>query len=311
MDKDIEEKDTKEALSGKKDDNNETKEEVKESEDKEVSEKEAKDDNNEEETAGEASFKKGTNDKKGLIAAIVVIVAVALLLFSRTDAGKSILEPVGFGGSTAEPTVSEKYANPVHKYAFEFETDEHSKLVVAGSIPVELEMKNVKSMQDLNLTDGDALLIRTDAISGDNIVYTVLELSERVGYVTFDEYLEALRVNLDNTTQAADTEYTEEETEAGKDKFSAVEFSFEMDVLVDQEGLEKRVGVFHDTVFEAGEKAYSISFGYPKDIANAKYYINSYRDMVASFEIDVEIEDEDVSDDDSITEKEAETEAVE
>ena len=95
----------------------------------------------------------------------------------------------------------------MHGYAFEFESDEHSKLVVAGNIPVEMKLEGVETMQDLNLTDGDALLIITDVASGDNIVYTVLELSERGEYTTFDKYLEDLRVNLDNTTQAADIEY--------------------------------------------------------------------------------------------------------
>ena len=244
-----------------------------------------------EEIAGEATFQKGTNSKKSLALIVIAVVIIALVLFARTNEGKNILATIGFDG---EPVVSEKYINPIHKYAFEFESDENSQLVVAGGIPDELGLKGIESMQDLNLTDGDALLIRTDTISEDNIVYTILELSERGGYVAFDEYLEALRVNLNNTTQSAGTEYLEKESVAGKEKLPAVEFSFEMDVLTDQESMETRVGVFYDTVFKAGEgnKAYSISFGYPKDIVNAQYYIDAYYDMVASFTYDEKIDEE-------------------
>lgn len=272
-------------------------------------EKEELDEDGKDEIAGEATFQKGTNSKTSLILIIMGIIVVSLVLFTRTNEGKNILDTIGLGGESA---VLEKYVNPIHKYGFEFESNENSQLVVAGNIPAELGLKGVESMQDLNLTDGDALLIRTDTVSKDNIVYTVLELSKRGGYITFDEYLEALRVNLGNTTATAGTEYVEKESIAGKEKLPAVEFSFEMDVLTDQESMETRVGVFYDTVFEAGDNAYSISFGYPKDIENAKYYIDLYSDMVASFTYDEEIDEEtdekvdSVSDDPEGTEEEAE-----
>ena len=235
-----------------------------------------------EEIAGEATFKKGTNSKKSLTLIVILIVAVTLVLFARTDEGKKILATIGLGG---EPAVLEKYINPIHKYAFEFETDENSQLVVADNIPVELGSKVVESMQDLELTDGDALLIRTDNTSGDNIVYTV-----RKGYTAIDEYLEDIRIGLGDITSVAGTEYIEKESIAGKEKLSAVEFSFEMDVLIDQESMETYTGIFYDTVFEAGDNVYSISFGYSKDIKNAKYYVDSYYDLVASFTYDEEVE---------------------
>ena len=268
--------------------------------------KEELDEEEKEEIAGEATFQKGTNSKTSLILIIMGVILVSLVLFTRTNEGKNILDTIGLGGESA---VSEKYVNPIHKYAFEFESDENSQLVVAGSIPAELGLKGVESMQDLNLTDGDALLIRTDTVSKDNIVYTVLELSKRGGYTAFDEYLEALRINLDNTTQSAGTEYIEKESIAGEEKLPAIEFSFEMDVLTDQENMETRVGVFYDTVFEAGDNAYSISFGYPKDIANAKYYIDLYRDMVASFTYDEEIDGETDEKVDSVPDDSEDTEA--
>ena len=254
--------------------------------------------------AGEAMFQKGTNNKTNLILVVVIVVVVALVLFARTDAGENILATLGIGESTVSEKV--KYVNPVHGYSFEFESDENSQLVVAGNIPVELEFKGIESMQDLDLTDGDALLIRTDTVSEDSIVYTILELSKRDEYyTTFDEYLENLRINLGQTTQAAGTGFTEKETVVGKDRIPAVEFSFEMDVLINQESLEKRVGVFYDTIFEAGDNSYRIAFGYPKNIENAQYYINLYRDLVASFTYGEEIEL--ISDDsDSVETEEAE-----
>lgn len=232
------------------------------------------------EFAGEATFKKGTNSNKNLILIIGLLIVIALVLFARTSEGKDMLVSMGFDSDSA---VSEKYTNPIYGYTFEFESDENSQLVVAGDIPIELAERGVESMQDLNLTDGDSLLIRTDMPSGDNIVYTVLELSNRGGYTAFDEYLEALRVNFSNTTQSAGVEYIEKESVVGKDKLSAVEFSFEMDVLISPESEETRVGVFYDTLFVVDDNAYSISFGYPKDVENSQYYVDSYYDLIASF----------------------------
>lgn len=232
------------------------------------------------ETAGEATFKKGTNNNKGLVIIISLLAIVAFALFTRTDEGKNMLTSKN---SDNDSTTLEEYTNPIYGYTFEFEPNENFQLVVAGSIPAELKERGVNSMQDLNLSDGDALLIRTDMPSGDNIVYTVLELSNRGGYTVFDEYLEALRVNLGVTTQEAGSEYVEKESVAGKDKLPAVEFSFEMDVKISPESEETRVGVFYDTLFTMEDNAYSISFGYPKDIENPTYYVDSYRELVASF----------------------------
>ncbi len=262
-----------------------------------------------EEFVGEAMFQKGTNSKKNLALIIVIVVVIALVLFARTNEGKNILTTLGFDG---EPTVLEKYINPIHKYAFEFKSDKNPQLVVAGNIPAELRSKGVESMQDLDLTDGDALLVRTDTISGNNIVYTVLELSKREGYITLDGYLESLRVDLSNTTQSAGTKYVEKGSTAGKEKLPAVEFSFKMDVLTDQEKMETRVWVFYDTIFETDNNAYRISFGYPKDIKKAQYYIDVYYDMVASFTYNEGIDEDTDEKEDHVSDdhKEAETETI-
>jgi len=219
------------------------------------------------ESVGEATFEKGTNNKKKLILSVVLIAVVLLAVFFGIQGNKK----------------NANYTNPVHGYSFDFKSDENTQLVAAGNIPEKLKEKGVQSMQDFNLNDGDALLIKTDAASKDNIVYTVLELSKREGYSTFDEYLQALRLNLTNTTQSAGTKYVEIPSTVGKGKSPATEFSFEMNVLTNQETKETRVGVFYDTLFEMGGRAFSISFGYPKDIADAEKYVKEYHDLVNSF----------------------------
>jgi len=220
-----------------------------------------------EESFGEATFEKGTNNKKNLVLSVFLIIIVLLAVFFGIQGNKSNVS----------------YTNPVHGYSFDYKMDENTKLVAAGNIPETLKEKGVESMQDFNLNDGDALLIKTDVESEDNIVYTVLELSKREGYSTFDEYLQALRSNLSVTTQSAGAEYVEKPSTVGKEKLPAYEFSFEMSVLTDQETKETRVGVFYDTLFEMGGRAYSISFGYPKDVENAEKYVKEYHDLVNSF----------------------------
>ena len=247
-------------------------------EDKETKKGLKYEENAEKEYAGETSFKKGKNNKKSLILIIVGVIIVSLVLFARTDGGKNILTKLGVDQSNVSEKI--KYTNPINKYSFEYKPDENSRLVSAGNIPAELELEGIKSMQDLNLTDSDALLVRSDIASKNNIIYTVREILERKEYSTFNEYLEVFRVNLGDTIMTSGTEYIEKESIAGEEKLSAVEFSFEIEVSMNNENSTKTFWVFYDTVFEMDNTAYSISFGYPKEIENAQFYIDSYRDMV-------------------------------
>jgi len=176
------------------------------------------------------------------------------------------------------------YNNPVHGYSFSYTED--MQLVAAGNIPYKLKEKGVESMQDFNLNDGDAVLIKTgEKNSEDNIVYTILELSKREGYITFDEYLKSLRLNLTNTTESAGTRYMEKKSFVGKEKVPATEFFFEMDVMTNQETKNSRVGVFYDTLFEMDGRAYSVSFGYPKEEEGSSV-LSKYRHLLSSFQSD-------------------------
>ncbi len=274
-------------------------------EDKEIKEGVIYEKNAKTENVGEASFEKAKKSKKSLILIIVGIIVVSLILFARTDEGKNILTDLGIGQSSISKKI--KYVNPINKYSFEYKPDENSRLVSAGNIPAELELEGIKSMQDLNLTDGDALLVRSDMISKNNIIYTVREMSETKEYSTFDEYLEVFRVNLSNTVKTSGTEYTEKESFVGKDKLSATEFSFELEVLTNNENTEKVFWVFSDTLFEVDDTVYSISFGYPKNIENAQFYIDSYRNIIDSFDYDEEIDEKVDSIPDDSEDMEAET----
>ena len=205
---------------------------------------------------------------------IVIIVGIILL----------IVIGLFLKGSSSVPSLT--YMNPVHGYSYEY--PHNMQLVAVGNIPEDLKAQGVSSMEQLNLTNGDSILVRTNETSGDNIVYTILELSTRPNFDTFDLYLTSLLASLDESKEITGTEYLVSDSEVG-DNIVSTEYSFEMEVPVDEEG-NTRTGVFYDNVFQTENgRAYSISFGYPKDIGNASEYIDIYRDILASFKIGGEI----------------------
>lgn len=218
--------------------------------------------------AGVASFEKGTKSKTVLIAAVVFVVLVA---------GVIALQLFGYLG-----TARDTYVNDIHGYSFKY--PQELQLVAEGNIPAELQNQGITSMSQLNLTSGDALLVETtEQDGGDNIVYTVLELSKRPSYADFETYKDALFASLDESkeTNGIDYEVTEHTIGGG---IESTEYTFEMEVPVDQAG-NTRTGVFYDNVFETENgKAYSISFGYPKDIEGADQFLDIYRDVLSSFE---------------------------
>ena len=258
--------------------------------------------------AEETSVGKVKKGNKRLTLVIIGVVVVSLIFFTQTDEGKNILTKLDVDQTSTSKKV--KYANPISKYSFEYIPNENAWLVSADNIPVELEAEGYRSMQDFKLADSDALLIRSDIISENNIVYTVREIPERKGYPTLEEYLKIFRVDLENTMAISNTEYVEKESSVGKDKLSAVEFSFEIEVSVGKENAEKTLWLFYNTIFEMIDVAYSISFGYPKDIENAQFYIDSYSDIIDSFTYDegVPVKVDSILEDSENTEEETETE---
>ena len=258
--------------------------------------------------AEETSVGKVKKGNKRLTLVIIGVVVVSLIFFTQTDEGKNILTKLDVDQTSTSKKV--KYANPISKYSFEYIPNENAWLVSADNIPVELEAEGYRSMQDFKLADSDALLIRSDIISENNIVYTVREIPERKGYPTLEEYLKIFRVDLENTMAISNTEYVEKESSVGKDKLSAVEFSFEIEVSVGKENAEKTLWLFYNTIFEMKDVAYSISFGYPKDIENAQFYIDSYSDIIDSFTYDegVPVKVDSILEDSENTEEETETE---
>ena len=163
------------------------------------------------------------------------------------------------------------YINPVHGYSFSYTGD--MQLVATGHIPFDLTSKGIVSMEDLNMSDGDSLLI-INSEGGDNVVYTILELSSRSDYTTSDEYINVLLKKLDESNFT----YTTSESIVGENIVSTEVF-FKTDVA-------GRTGLFYDNVFKAGGKAYSISFGYPEDIENAEELLTKYRDILFSFKVE-------------------------
>ena len=223
-----------------------------------------------EEQPNAASFQKGTNSKMPLIVIVVAIVGLAGVLFIRN------LNP------SIDLVAGANYENAIHGYSYTYPQD--MQLVAAGNIPAELVLQGVESMAQLNLTDGDSLLVRSDEVSGDNIVYTTLELSSRQNFVNFDTYKESLLASLDESKEINSVDYTIVDGVVGENILST-EYSFEMEVPVDEEG-NTRTGVFYDNIFQTEDgKAYSISFGYPKDVEDAAGYLTIYRNLLASFEI--------------------------
>ncbi|MCK5590477.1 MAG: DKNYY domain-containing protein [Candidatus Pacebacteria bacterium] len=172
----------------------------------------------------------------------------------------------GCGMSVNSPV----YINPVYGYSFSYTGD--MQLVATGHIPSDLTSKGIVSMEDLNMSDGDSLLI-IDLESGDNIIYTISELSSKNGYTTFDDYIDMFLENLNKSNFV----YTTSESIVGEGVVSTeVFFKTEADA---------HTGVFYDNVFEAGEKAYSISFGYPENAENADDLLTKYRDLLSSFKV--------------------------
>ncbi|MCK5027187.1 MAG: hypothetical protein KAS07_02100 [Candidatus Pacebacteria bacterium] len=224
----------------------------------------------EEEKTGKASFQEASNNKLPFIAIVVAVALIAAALF--------------FKGFSPVPEVS--YVNQVHGYSYEY--PQGIQLVAKGNIPAELASQGVESMEQLNLTNGDSLLVYKNEESGDNIVYTILELSTRPTYTDFDSYATTLFESLDESKEIAGTEYIINDSEVG-DGIASIEYSFEMEVPIDDAG-NTRTGVFYDNIFQTEDgKAYSISFGYPKDVENATEYLTIYRNILISFEIGGEI----------------------
>lgn len=252
-----------------------------------------------EESEGVATFKKASNSTLPLIAVIVAVVLIVGALIVR---GADLMPSFGSKGVQAE------YVNVVHGYAYEY--PEEMQLVAAGNIPVELMQQGVTSMAELNLTDGDSLIVRTNEETGDNIVYTILELSSRPNFVDFDTYVTTLFESLDDSKEVTGTDYVITENKVGEDKNSSTEYSFEMEVPIDEAG-NTRTGVFYDNVFQTEDgKAYSISFGYPKDVENADEYVSIYRDLLKSFEIGVAVEEVELEVEDEAAETQSETEEM-
>ena len=251
----------------------ETKEEKKDvteaSIEKPATEKDEQDqnDNNDNETsedvAGIATFKKESDSKATLFIVIAVVVALALVLLWR-----------GMQGN--------EYVNPVHGYSYNYSKE--AQLVSSDYIPIELAEKGYESMSDLGLTDGDSFLIYTDEDTKDSVVYTILELSARENYTTFEEYKNSLFAELERTKNEENIEYETGDSIVGK-KIQSVEYYFEAEIPVDELG-NTRTGVFYDNLFEVGDKAFSISFGYPKDTTKTEEYMNLYRELVSSFRMD-------------------------
>ena len=160
------------------------------------------------------------------------------------------------------------YVNPVHEYSFSYTGD--MQLIAAGHIPSELTDRGVTSMEDLGMSDGDSFLI-VSLENEDSVVYTILELSSRSGYTTFEEYIDAMFENLDES----EITYTTNKSIVGEGIVSTEVF-FKMDVDV-------RTGVFHDNVFETEGKVFSVSFGYPEGLENTEELLDKYQTLLSSF----------------------------
>jgi len=224
---------------------------------------------------------RGLNNKKNLIA-VVAIIAVSFFLFI-----------------VSTHPVSEKYTNGVNGYSFEFIPDAQTKLVVEGSIPDELKKQGVKTMQDMQLTAGDTLILRGNLDTNQTAAYTIIELSGLENYLTYTDYVVTLRANLDALSQATSTStstsasstvrtatYTENETVVGPAQIPATQFLSEVEVIIDPQTLKQGIGVFHDTMFEADDKAYLISVRYLKENKDSQDYADFYNKLLASFTYD-------------------------
>lgn len=287
--KQVEEQELQEALESK-----DTETSVEDTEEKKddvgASESEVKDESSTEgetkkETPGVASFEKAKKNQTALIV-VVAIVAFLVLLFI----GKSL--GTGLGGGLT-------YVNSIHGYSYSYPAD--LELVAEGNIPQELQDQGVQSMAQLNLTQGDSLLVRKTEDGGDNIVYTVLELSTRPNFGDFESYTTALFASLDESKELNGIDYTISDSTVGDD-IASKEYSFEMEVPIDAAG-NTRTGVFYDNVFETPDgRAYSISFGYPKDVPNPDEYVAIYREILASFEINEDIADDSTVEDGEVME---------
>jgi len=236
---------------------------------------ENKNNNNEEESKGVISAK-GLNNKKNLIiVAMIVVISMFLFILSTHP-------------------VPEKYTNEVSGYSFKFTPDAQTKLVVEGSIPNELTKQGVKTMQDIQLTANDTLILRGNLNTNQTAAYTIIEVSNLENYLTYAGYIVTLRANLNAFSQATSTNtahtatYTEKETVVGPAQIPATQFLSEVEVLIDPDPqiFKKEIGVFHDTVFEAGDKAYLVSVRYLKKNKDSQNYIVFYNKLLASFAYD-------------------------
>jgi hypothetical protein len=216
---------------------------------------------------GLATFEKAKKSQTALIAAVALIAFLAVALFLNSMG-------TGFGSK-------QTYENSVHGYSYSYPED--LELVAEGNIPQELKDQGVENMAQLNLTQGDSLLVRKTEDGGDNIVYTVLELSSRPNFGDFESYTTALFASLDESKELNGIDYVISDSTVGGD-IPSTEYSFEMEVPIDAAG-NTRTGVFYDNVFQTPDgRAYSISFGYPKDVPNPEEYVAIYRDILSSFE---------------------------
>ena len=232
-----------------------------------VTEKEEQDQDIDNEVSKEdvrsATFQKGSGSKRSLFIVIAVVVVLALVLLWRG-------------------LQEDKYVNPVYGYSYNY--PENVQLVSSDNIPTELALQGYGSMADLGLTDGDSFLIYSDEDTGDNVVYTILELSARESYMSFDAYKEALFAELERTKQEDGIEYEVVDSIVGKN-IESIEYYFEAEIPIDELG-NTRTGVFYDNLFKVGDNSYSISFGYPKDTIKTGEYMGLYRDVISSFKVD-------------------------
>ena len=290
-------KDDEEENEENEDDENEDGEEEDESDDEERVEADEDDDEDEgddededdededTETSEEDEDEKdnGAGEKKNPILILVFIVLVATIIFliwqkvdNRSEGGQNQTASV-LGSVTT-------YNNPVHGFSIEY--PEAFRLIATGNIPEDMVAQGIESMEMLGLSDGDALLIDEEKVNNDNIIYTILALSNQPSFTTLPEYMEELRTTLDQSGEEFNFSYDEREVTVGKQAIDAAEFSFEMDVP-SGDGTIMRQGAFFDTIFEYNDTAFSISFGYPKDIEDSEKYVDAYRTILASIDFDV------------------------
>jgi len=215
--------------------------------------------------------------KKELVIILIALIAIAaFLVFSEWRSAKTDTQASALG------TVSSlTFENKANNYSFEYPSD--FQLIAEGSIPQEMsEALGISEMADLNLNDSDALLIENRAELNENIVYTVLNLSRNENFISRIAYEDSLLAEIEALTEGNTDAYSTEEVLVGPDEVSGTQISFSTQVEIAPDVF--RTGRFYDTIFEYGGDTYSISFGYPVDAASAERYLESYNDLIDSFD---------------------------